>query len=151
MGKFGISKTRGITLNEDGGRDGWMNARWGKNVRYILSLGEVWHVHYHWRAIVAPWVHGRVSPLREAVDKSNLRAMRPDGAVRGETGLIHIHSPRGECLWTRVPLAWRAVQSLVDGFALYSPLGFVVSFCLYTLPDLSGGYLVIYLWSWSRT
>ena len=91
------------------------------------------------------------SRLLEAGDNSNLRAMKPDRAVRGETELILIHSPSGTRLWTRVPVAWRAVQSLVDGFALYSPLGFVVSFCLYTLPDLAGGYLVIYLWSWSRT
>ena len=54
MGKFGISKTRGKTLNEDGGRDERMNARWGKHVRYISSLEEVRHIHYHWRAIVAP-------------------------------------------------------------------------------------------------
>ena len=139
------------TLNEDGGRDERLNARWGKHVRYISSLEEVRHIHYHWRAIVSPWVYGRVSPLRETVDKSNLWAMRPDRAVRGETELILIRSHRGTRLWTRVPIAWRAVQSLVDGFALYSPLGFVVSFCLYTLPDLAGGYLVIYLWSWSRT
>ena len=44
--------------------------------------------------------------------------------------LILIHSLRGERRWTRAPVAWRAVQSLIDGFALYSPLGFVVSFCL---------------------
>lgn len=47
MGKFGISKTRGITLNEDGGRVERLNARWGKHVRYISSLGEVRHIHYH--------------------------------------------------------------------------------------------------------
>lgn len=93
MGKFGISKTRRKTLNEDGGRD-------------------------------------EQSRLLEAGDNSNLRAMKPDRAVRGETELILIHSPSGTRLWTRVPVAWRAVQSLVDGFALYSPLGFVVSFCL---------------------
>ena len=45
MGKFGISKTRGKTLNEDGGRDGRLNARWGNHVYYISSLGEATHVH----------------------------------------------------------------------------------------------------------
>ena len=93
LGKFGISKTRSKTLNEDGGRD-------------------------------------EQSRLLEAGDNSNLRAMRPDRAVRGETEPILIHSPRGARLWKKVPVAWRAVQSEVDGFALYSPLGFVVSFCL---------------------
>ena len=58
MGKFGISKTRGKTLNEDGGRD-------------------------------------EQSRLLEAGDNSNLRAMKPDRAARGETSLILSTAPEG--------------------------------------------------------
>ena len=45
MGKFGICKTRGKTLNEDGGRDGRLNTRRGNHVSYMSNLREATHAH----------------------------------------------------------------------------------------------------------